>query len=79
MPANSKTTTFAPDADPWKANRHLSHRARCNFMSPKYAARNIAMAEASKRPNKLAQLRKQRQEREESDLAKAIAASLAEQ
>lgn len=72
------TTTFAPDADPWKANRLLPHEVRCDFMHPEYAARNIAMAEVSKRPNRLAQLRKERQAQEETDLANAIAASLAQ-
>ena len=63
---------FAPDVDAMKANRLLSHEERCDFMSPEYAARNIAMAEASKRPNKLQQLRAQ----EDADVAKAMAASV---
>ena len=70
---------YAPDADPWKANRHLPHEVRCNFMNEQGRARAIAMAEASKRPNRLDQLRKERRAQEESDLEKAIAASLAQQ
>jgi len=72
------TPTYAPDADPLKANRHLPHEVRCNFMNAQGRARVIAMAEASKRPNRLAQLRKERQAQEEAELEKAIAASLAQ-
>ena len=77
MSANT-TPIYAPDADPWKANRHLPHEVRCDFMNKQGRARVIAMAEASKRPNRLDQLRKERQAQEESDLAEAIAASLAQ-
>jgi len=73
------TPIYAPDADPWKANRHLPHEVRCDFMNEQGRARVIAMADASKRPNRLAQLRRERQEREEAELAKVIAASLAQQ
>ena len=72
------TPIYAPDADPWKANRHLPHEVRCDFMNEQGRARVIAMAEASKRPNRLAQLREERRAQEEADLAKAIAASLAQ-
>tara|TARA_B100000963_G_scaffold305570_1_gene279819 strand:- start:92 stop:334 length:243 start_codon:yes stop_codon:yes gene_type:complete len=77
MSANT-TPIYAPDADPWKANRHLPHEVRCDFMNAQGRARVIAMAEASKRPNRLAELRKERQAQEESELAEAIAASLAQ-
>lgn len=69
------TPIYAPDADALKASRLLPHEEWCNFMNAQGRARAIAMAEASKRPNRLAQLRRERQAQEEADLAKALAAS----
>jgi len=74
MNLNADTLIYAPDADAMKANRHLPHHVRCNFMSKESGERAIAMAKASKRPNRRAELR----EADEAALAQAIAESLKE-